>query len=363
MSCLYFQKSVVRLQLHIRPLAPALVALGLLAAGPLPAGAQQPVAAPAPLKLHVPSPDWRDAVIYFVMTDRFADGDATNNNQGAGEFRPGDRSRYQGGDLQGLRERLDYIQGLGATALWVTPPVAQQWLSPDGRYAGYHGYWTRHFMQVDEHLGTLADYQRLSDALHRRGMHLVQDIVVNHTGNYFGYQGWQPGNAVGGWVGHTGTPPAARPTQPPFDRNDPRDAAQRAEGIYHWTPDVADYTDALQEATFQMSGLDDLATGNPVVRRALRESFGFWVREVGVDAFRIDTAFYVEPEFFRDFLHAQDPAAPGIENVARATGREGFFSFGEGFGIDRPFDDTQAKKIDRWMREGPPAEARCCPAC
>ena len=127
-------------------------------------------AAAAGLKLHVPSPDWRDQVIYFLVTDRFADGDPSNNDQGAGEYAAGQRSRYNGGDLRGVAQRLDYIQGLGATAVWITPPVANQWLDPAGTYTGYHGYWAEHFKQVDRHLGTLDDYRALSDALHRRGM-------------------------------------------------------------------------------------------------------------------------------------------------------------------------------------------------
>jgi glycosidase len=339
---------------HWRSLAAALLLAGALSPAALAAGPRETRDTGA-LKLHVPSPDWREQILYFVMTDRFADGDPTNNDQGAGEFKAGERSRFNGGDLAGLVQRLDYIRGLGATALWITPPVANQWLTPDGTYTGYHGYWAQHFRQVDPHLGSLADYQRLSDALHRRGMYLVQDIVVNHTGNFFSYGGrWRaddPERAWRGWEAHDRSAPVPRPSQSPFDRNDPRDPAQRAQGIYHWTPDVSDYTDPLQEMSFQMSGLDDLATGNPVVRRALRESYGFWVREVGVDAFRIDTAFYVEPAFYRDFLRSRDAAAPGIERVARATGRDGFFSFGEGFGIDKPFRDEQARKIDRWLRD------------
>ena len=136
------------------------------------------------LKLHVPMPDWRDQVIYFAVTDRFADGDPRNNNQGAGEYGPGQRNRYQGGDLKGLTQRLDYIRSLGATTLWITPPVAQQWLNPSGDYTGYHGYWAENMLQVDKHLGTLADYRALSHGLHSRGMYLVQDIVVNHMGNF-----------------------------------------------------------------------------------------------------------------------------------------------------------------------------------
>ena len=302
------------------------------------------------LKLHVPSPDWRDQVIYFVVTDRFADGDPRNNDFGAGEFKAGDRTRFNGGDLKGLTQRLDYIRGLGATALWITPPVANQWVEPSGQYTGYHGYWTEHFKRVDKHFGTLADYRRLSDALHRRGMYLIQDVVVNHTGNFFTYRNrWKAGDPAHGYEPHDRTAPVARPSQPPFHQNDPRDPKQRRAAIYHWTPDIADYNDPVQEQNFQMAGLDDLNTENPVVRRALRDSFGFWVREVGVDAMRIDTAFYVPPAFFSDFLHARDPKAPGLAEVARRTGRRNFHVFGEGFAMDRPFDDTQTRKIERYM--------------
>lgn len=300
--------------------------------------------------LHVPSPDWRDQVLYFALTDRFDDGDPSNNDQGAGEFDPTQRSRYSGGDLAGLTRRLDYLRGLGATGLWLTPPVANQWTDPAGNYTGYHGYWAEHFMRVDRHQGTLADYQRLSRALHARGMVLVQDIVVNHTGNFFHHgPGWDPADPARSWQPNTGTRPVAAPSQAPFHLNDPRRARDRAAAIYHWTPPVADYTDRRQELDFQMSGLDDLNTENPAVRRALRQSYGHWIRAAGVDAFRVDTAFYVPPAFFVDFLHARDPQAPGIAHVARATGRQDFHVFGEGFGIDRPFEDVQARKIEAYM--------------
>ncbi|MFM7531507.1 MAG: alpha-amylase family glycosyl hydrolase, partial [Rubrivivax sp.] len=247
---------------------------------------------------------------------------------------------------------MDYIRGLGATAVWVTPPVANQWVNPSGDYTGYHGYWAEHFQRVDPHLGTLADYQALSRALHGRGMYLVQDIVVNHTGNFYTYRDrWRADDPAHGWEPHDRTPPVPRPSQPPFDRNDPRDPAQRAQAIYHWTPDVTDYTDRRQELDFQMSGLDDLNTENPQVRRALRASYGWWIRQAGVDAFRVDTAFYVPPEFFTDFLHARDPAAPGVARVARATGRTGFHVFGEGFGIDRAGEELQARRVESYQTD------------
>ncbi|WP_157981375.1 alpha-amylase family glycosyl hydrolase [Cognatilysobacter tabacisoli] len=301
--------------------------------------------------LHVPSPDWRDQVIYFVMTDRFADGDRSNNDQGAGEYDPADNARWSGGDLRGIAQRLDYIRGLGATAVWVTPPVANQWWNPRTRYGGYHGYWAVDFKAVDAHYGTLDDYRALSRALHGAGMYLVQDVVVNHTANFFEYDaGHDPADPTRGYARHADTQGRSAPVQPPFDRNDPRDPDDRAAGIYHWTPTIRDFGDRTQELTWQLAGLDDLATDNPAVRRALRDAYGFWIREAGVDAFRVDTAYYVTPEYFTDFLHSDDPAAPGIAKVAAATGRRDFHVFGEGFGIDRAYDDAQARKIDAYMR-------------
>lgn len=304
--------------------------------------------------LHRPSPDWRDQVIYFVMTDRFADGNPRNNNQGAGEFNPGKGTHYQGGDLQGLAGKLGYIRGLGATGVWITPPVANQWLDSSAHSAGYHGYWAEDFTKMDAHLGTLADYQALSRQLHRQGMLLVQDIVVNHTGDYFWYrpEAWQPSNPLPGYASNLGTPPTPAPRQWPLSLNDPRRAADRQAGVYHWTPNVANYGDRQQELHWQMAGLDDLNTESPLVRHALRASYGHWIKAVGVDAYRVDTAFYVPEDFFADFLHARDPKAPGIEKVARQTGRRDFLTFGEGFGIDAAGEDKQSRKIEAYAAPG-----------
>ncbi len=118
--------------------------------------------------------------------------------------------------------------------------MANPWLGPDGAHSGYHGHWAQRFRPVNPHLGTRADHQALSDALHRQGLDLMQDLVVNHADNFFS-------------------------------------------GGTRWR---ADDRNAVQEAGFPMSGLDDLATDNPLVRRALRGSDGFWVREVGAHAGR-----------------------------------------------------------------------------
>ncbi|WP_297800218.1 alpha-amylase family glycosyl hydrolase [Arenimonas sp. GDDSR-1] len=310
------------------------------------------VNAQTPGELHVKSPDWREQIIYFVMLDRFNDGNPGNNDQGVGEFDPARNSHYSGGDLPGVTEKLSYIKNLGATAVWITPPVANQWWSATAQYSGYHGYWAENLMAVDKHYGQLSDLQNLSRRLHGQGMYLVQDIVVNHMGNYFSYdpKRWSAQNPALGYRREPATAQGQSPSQMPFSRNDARDPRQAREAIYHWTPDIRDFTDPAQEHDWQMAGLDDLNTENPRVREALRRSYGHWIREAGVDAFRVDTAFYVPPDYFRDFLYAEDPAQPGILRVAEATGRANFHVFGEGFGIDKPYQEIQSRKIESFVR-------------
>lgn len=276
--------------------------------------------------LHVPSPEWRDQIVYFLMLDRFEDGDPTNNDQGLGEYDPGDRSRYSGGDLKGVTSRLDYIEGLGATTVWTTPPVANQWWSQEAGYAGYHGYWPRDFTKIDEHYGTLEDYRDLSCALHRRGMFHVMDIVVNHTGDFFSIDDtkkvqepslrYRPVNPAS---------PSDAPRNSPFELNDPRRETDRNQAIYNWTPKLENFHDRQSELTHQLAELDDINTQNPLVRQAFKDLFGDWIEKGGVDAFRVDTVKYVEPEFFEDFFHAPD----GILNRAQQTGRSNFLLFGE----------------------------------
>ena len=293
--------------------------------------------------------DWRDQFIYFVMTDRFADADRSNNDFGKGEYGPKDGNLYSGGDLKGLRERLGYIAGLGATAVWITPPVANVWYDPAMKMAGYHGYWAADFKKVDAHLGSLEDYRELARGLHGRGMSLIQDIVVNHTGDFFRYEGaFDPGRVENNFALKTGMVPA-RPALSPFDLDDARDPAQRRASIYHWTPDVTDYNDERQRLTYQVSGLDDLNTENPVVREALRDAYGYWVATVGVDGFRFDTVPYVEHDFYNDFLYSISTVAPGMVPLARRLGREGFLTFGEVWSNGSPFSDKEEKVLASYL--------------
>ncbi|QRK05769.1 hypothetical protein JQX13_37335 [Archangium violaceum] len=339
--------------MQARSLSSKLLALAFGASTILGCKSTPPPPTPQPPadSLHVPSPDWRDQIIYFVMTDRFANGEPGNDDQGAGEFDPANGAKYSGGDLKGIESRLDYIQGLGATAIWITPPVANQWWDPLVNYGGYHGYWALDFTRVDAHQGTLEDYRNLSRALHGRGMYLVQDIVLNHMANCFRYTRYDPSDVTSGVVLNTGARPACGPTQAPFSQWDPTRPEHRDAHVFHWTPTIADYAIREQELGWQLSDLDDLNTENPAVIAALKDSYNFWIREVGVDAFRVDTVFYVPPTTVQDFLHSEDPAHPGVLEYARSLGKDDFLAFGEGFASDKPFEDTMSRKVASYMKD------------
>src|SRR3954454_14756151 len=142
-----------------------------------------------------PRPGLTDQDFYFVMGDRFANGDTANDTGGlTGDrlvtgFDPTAKGFYNGGDLKGLRNRIDYIKGLGTTSIWLTPSFKNKPVQlEDGPSAGYHGYWITDFTQIDPHLGTNADLAALISAAHARGMKVYFDIITNHTADVIGYQ-------------------------------------------------------------------------------------------------------------------------------------------------------------------------------
>src|ERR671916_1551354 len=133
---------------------------------------------------------------YFVMADRFENGRTDNDLGGlpadkmTSGFDPKDKGFYHGGDLAGLLKRIDYIEGLGTTAIWLTPSFKNKAVQDNNGFpsAGYHGYWITDFTQIDPHLGSNADLRALVDAAHRRGMKVYFDIITNHTADVIGYQ-------------------------------------------------------------------------------------------------------------------------------------------------------------------------------
>ncbi|MDT0627523.1 alpha-amylase family glycosyl hydrolase [Alteromonas sp. W364] len=297
------------------------------------------------------SPDWGEQKVYFVLLDRFNDGESSNNDFGQGEYSPTQESHFNGGDIQGLIDKLDYIQGMGFTAVWVSPPVLNQWWSPKAEYGGYHGYWAKNFKQIDPHFGNLDDYKALAKALHSRGMYLIQDIVVNHTGIFFSYKGneFNPNSPLTNfYLSAPKEDTYDAPTQSPFDQINLLNPSHEKAAIYHWTPELENFDSVEQQYTYQLGGLADLNTSNEAVLAALKESYKYWIEEVGVDAFRIDTVKYVEHDFWHRFLHDED----GIYPFAESLGKKHFLTFGEVFQFSEPLQNDGEKAIAEYLGTG-----------
>lgn len=185
----------------IRPAAGVLaaaLAVTLLPALPAAAATARPPAPPSDAKLAA-EPARHDLTreqFYFVLPDRFANGDPRNDRGGLTGSRletgldPTDKGFYQGGDLKGLTDRLDYIKDLGTTAIWMAPIFKNQPVQGKGDdvSAGYHGYWITDFTQVDPHFGTNADLERLIDKAHGKGMKVFFDVITNHTADVVDYR-------------------------------------------------------------------------------------------------------------------------------------------------------------------------------
>ena len=301
-----------------------------------------------------------DEVIYFVLPDRFENGDSANDRGGMqGDrlrtgFDPAAKGFFHGGDLAGLTRRLDYIQGLGATAIWLAPIFKNKAVQgPKGQEsAGYHGYWVTDFTRVDPHFGTNEEFKAFVDAAHARGMKVYMDIIANHTADVITYgEGAADGFRYRGLADY----PFSRrggvdgaPINPGFVGDhiasadnwakmvDPRFAytpvvpkGEERVKVPAWLNDPIYYhnrgnSDWVGESSLygDFSGLDDLATENPRVVRGFIDIYGKWIDDFGIDGFRIDTARHVNPEFWQAFV-------PAMRARAKARGIPNFHIFGE----------------------------------
>ena len=301
-----------------------------------------------------------DDIIYFVLPDRFENGDRSNDRGGlkgdrlATGYDPTAKGFYHGGDLAGLTRRLDYIEGLGATAIWFAPIFRNKPVQgPKGdESAGYHGYWVTDFTSVDPHFGSNAEFKAFVDAAHARGMKVYMDIITNHTADVIQYRdgdassyryrsladypfarrGGVDGPAINpGFAGDRDPSPdnwsklvdpsfAYQPFVPKGEEHSKAPAWLNDPVYYHnrgnsdWVGESALYGD--------FAGLDDLATENPEVIKGFIEIYGRWIDEFGIDGFRIDTAKHVNPEFWQAFV-------PAMQARARARGIPNFHIFGE----------------------------------
>ncbi|MDD5209932.1 MAG: alpha-amylase family glycosyl hydrolase [Elusimicrobiales bacterium] len=246
----------------------------------------------------VPAADFRDETIYLAVTDRFVDGDPANNDIYGDEYVPGNLRYYQGGDFRGLIDNLDHIKSMGFTALWITPPVLQ----PPGRYvnssqtydaAGYHGYWAWDFSKIDPHLESKgASYADLIKAVHGKGMKLIQDIVLNH--------------------GHGGD------THPSVKWYADRGKVRGLGREYDY---FADDKNWFTHKGPVLADLLDFNDENPEVLKWFTAIYGKY-RDMGVDAFRVDTLVWMKNDFWHDFA------------AEMHKGKKDFFMFGEAWTND-----------------------------
>jgi glycosidase len=292
------------------------------------------------------------------MADRFSNGNKANDDGGLGPdpmvsgFDPTRKGFYNGGDLAGLLDRIDYIQGLGTTSIWLTPSFKNKAVQPEDKSAGYHGYWVTDFTQIDPHLGTNDELKALIDKAHSRGMKVYFDIITNHTADVIGYEEGarkayvskdaEPYKAASGnefddrdFAGSEGFPALDAATSFPYvpvlepgEENLKVPAWLNDPTLYHNRGDTTFVGEDSYYGDF--FGLDDLFTEHPRVVEGMEDIYKSWIGDFGVDGFRIDTMKHVNNEFWQAF-------GPDVLSYARAQGKDEFFMFGEVFDTTKSF--------------------------
>jgi alpha-amylase len=280
--------------------------------------------AEAPPQLATWVEDWRDEIIYQLVTDRFANGDASNDL----EIEPSVPFRYHGGDWQGVLDRLDYIEALGATAIWISPVVRNTG-------GAYHGYATQAFDEPNPNFGDLGKLRELVDAAHARGLKVIVDVVVNHAGHVFYYDLDGDGTDGPGEINPPYDPTGVRDANGElavvrwFDdpvrlRHPPRPAAFANLAWYSRRGRIVDWDDPDQRLHGDFNSLKDFDTARADVRAALIAVLQQWIAWTDVDGFRIDTVRHVQHDFLAELAAALRAHAAGL-------GKRNFLLVGEAF--------------------------------
>ena len=332
----------------------------------------------------------QDEVIYFVLPDRFENGNPENDTGGfEGSrldhgFDPTAKGFYNGGDLAGLTSRLDYIQGLGATAIWLGPIYKNKPVQgPEGdESSGYHGYWITDFTLPDPHLGTEDELKAFVDGAHERGIKVYLDIITNHTADVIKFRecsdpDWEgekvapgtcPYRSIADYPYTTiGGPDGAKINngfkgdRPPYQTME--NFAKLTNNEFAYTPYIPEGEENVKhpewlndvryyhnrgDTTFEgesslygdFVGLDDLMTEDPFVVQGFIDIYKDWITKYRMDGFRIDTARHVNPEFWHAFNDAM------IEH-AGSIGIPNFYIFGEVYDPD-PAGLARFTRVDRF---------------
>jgi len=282
----------------------------------------------------------QDEVFYFVMPDRFHNGNTDNDNGSktiaisAGGFDKSHKGMYHGGDIQGLQQKLPYLKSLGISAIWLTPILRNQAMQADT--AGYHGYWVLDFTEIDPHLGSNEDLKALIAAAHQDNIKIFFDIITNHTADVIKYPACHGEDGLQ-WLVEEGTncpykslaqvnngegyqaiiPQGQENIKVPAWLNDPKHYHNQGDST--WQGESSVYGD--------FAGLDDVDTNSPEVVSGMIDIFKNLISEFKPDGFRIDTVKHVNTEFWTEF-------SPALVEHAKSIGIPEFFMFGEVYSGD-----------------------------
>jgi len=299
---------------------------------------------------------WEGATVYFALTDRFNNGDPTNDESLGRQMNGAPLRSYLGGDLRGVIQKLEegYFSDLGVNALWLTPPyenIHGYTNEGTGKTYGFHGYWPRDWTAIDANLGTMDDYRELVQKAHARGIRVILDVIINHTGPVTEADSQWPDS----WVR----------TGPACTWEDPKRVIECT--LVENLPDIR--TESEEEVALpaflvekwkaegryeqEVAELDEFfaATGYP---RAPKYYIIKWmidyVKELGIDGFRIDTAKHTEASvwgsLYREAVKALEAWRKANPESPAATWDEEFYMVGEvygyslGHGLNYPYNDT-----------------------
>lgn len=237
-------------------------------------------------------------VLYMLMPDRFANGNTKNDAFKTMQDAVCDRqapSLRHGGDLEGIRQHLDYFNELGVTALWLTPVLENDRPADNNKYSTYHGYATTDYYRVDPRFGTNADYRNLVAEAHQKGLKVVMDMIFNHCGDY---HPWNKDMPSANWFNH------------------PHYGLQTS---YKLTPVLDPYASKIDKAEtvdgWFVSSMPDLNQRNPHVMTYLIQNSKWWIETVGIDGIRMDTYPYADREAMAQWMKALDTEYPNFNTV------------------------------------------------
>ena len=295
--------------------------------------------------------DFQDEVFYFVLPDRFYNGDKSNDLGAAagdekrvlsrGGLDKTHKGMYHGGDLAGLTEKLPYLDNMGITAIWLTPVLRNQAMQADT--SGYHGYWILDFTEIDPHLGSNSDLKNFINQAHKRNIKVFFDIITNHTADVIKYKECHGEDGLG-WIvkgndcpykslaqltqGDVFTPliPAGSELFPLSQVKSPNWLnninAYHNQGDSNWAGESALRGD--------FAGLDDVDTNSEKVVIGMTEIYKAIIDEFKPDGFRIDTVKHVNMEFWQAF-------SPALMAHAKTQGIDNFFMYGEVYSFEPEF--------------------------